>query len=180
MQIEATISWPEPNLIFKNDTPYGILIRTTTTNTSVTVQFFGNNDGRYIQGKHRDGKTIIEVINEGGEKSKIVESITENKTDLYPPKEIYYTEPFREENAIFTKTIGRPSYSIDIQRIIKNKAGTILETKKWKTYYLSEDTEYLVKSCEFAPENSICKTKEDIENEKKALEDFFQQLEENS
>lgn len=178
--IEATISWPEPNLIFKNNTPYGILVHTITTPTSVTVQFFGNNDGRFVQGKHRDGKTTISVVSEGGENSKIVESITENKTDLYPPKEIYYVDPYREVNAIFTKTIGRPSYSLDIQRTIKNKAGTILETKKWKTYYLSEDTEYLVQSCEFAPENSICKTKEDMENEKKALEEFFQQLEENS
>ena len=34
---EATISWPEPDLVFRNDSPYGVLIRATSTGTSVTV-----------------------------------------------------------------------------------------------------------------------------------------------
>lgn len=175
--IEATISWPKPDLIFQNNTPYGILVDTKTGDTFVTVQFFGNNDGRFIQGKHKDGKTTITVTQAGGDNAKIVESLVDNKTELYPPKEIYYVDPLREPNAIFTKTEGRPSYSVDIVRTITNKAGEVLETRKWKTYYLSEDKEFLVQSCEFAPENSVCKTKEDVENEKKALEEFFSQLE---
>lgn len=175
--IEATISWPEPHLIFKNNTPYGILVNTKTTDTSVTVQFFSNNDGRNIQGKHRDGNTSITELSEGGDQARIVESIVENKTEIYPPKEIYYVDETLEKNATYTKTLGRPSYSVDIARTIKNKTGDILESKKWKTFYLSEDKEFLVQSCEFAPTGSICKTQEDIENEKKALEEFFQELE---
>lgn len=178
--IEATISWPKPDLIFQNNTPYGILVDTKTGDTFVTVQFFGNNDGRFIQGKHKDGKTTITVTQAGGDNAKIVESLVDNKTELYPPKEIYYVDPLREPNAIFTKTEGRPSYSVDIVRTITNKTGEVLETRKWKTYYLSEDKEYLVQSCEFAPENSVCKTKEDVENEKKALEEFFAELEKNT
>lgn len=174
--IEATISWPEPHLIFKNNTPYGILVNTKTGDTFVTVEFFSNNDGRNIQGKHRDGKTSVAVQSEGGEEARIVESIVENKTETYPPKEIYYVDETRDANATYVKTLGRPSYSVDIVRTIKNKTGT-LESKKWKTFYLSEDKESLVQSCEFAPPGSICKTKEDLENEKKALEEFFQELE---
>jgi vancomycin resistance protein YoaR len=37
---EATISFPAPDLKFTNNTPYGILIWPTTTETSITVQFF--------------------------------------------------------------------------------------------------------------------------------------------
>ena len=46
--IEATINWPEPNLIFRNDTDAAILIKTEYTETSITVKFFGDNGGRTV------------------------------------------------------------------------------------------------------------------------------------
>ncbi len=42
---EATISWPEPNLTFKNNTDTVVIIKTSYTAGSITVQFYGNNDG---------------------------------------------------------------------------------------------------------------------------------------
>ncbi len=42
---EATISWPEPNLIFKNNTDTVLIIKTNYTATDITVQFYGNNGG---------------------------------------------------------------------------------------------------------------------------------------
>jgi len=38
---EATVSFPNPNLIFQNDTPTAILIQTSYTGTSLTVTFWG-------------------------------------------------------------------------------------------------------------------------------------------
>ena len=38
---EATISFPQPDLVFRNDSPNGILIRATSTGTSVTVAMWG-------------------------------------------------------------------------------------------------------------------------------------------
>lgn len=38
---ESTISYPEPNFIFQNDTPTGILMQTAYTGTSLTVTFWG-------------------------------------------------------------------------------------------------------------------------------------------
>lgn len=38
---EATVSFPQPALIFENDTPNGVLIKASTTGTSVTVDFWG-------------------------------------------------------------------------------------------------------------------------------------------
>jgi hypothetical protein len=43
---EATISWPTPDLVFRNDSDAVILIRTDITSTSITVKFYGNNGGR--------------------------------------------------------------------------------------------------------------------------------------
>ena len=37
---EATLSFPAPDLKIRNDTPYGVLIWPTTTETSITVQMF--------------------------------------------------------------------------------------------------------------------------------------------
>ncbi len=174
--IEATISWPEPHLIFKNNTENGILIKTKAGETFLTVYFFSDNDGRIVTGKHEAGTTKITIVDEGGEQSRIVESKVENKTDIYPPKEIYYVDPLVEANAIFTKTQGRSSYSVDVTRSV-TQGEEVISQRTWKVFYLSEDKEFLVNSCDIVPPEGICKTKEDLENEKKELEDFFQQLE---
>lgn len=38
---EATVSFPKPDLIFRNDSPKGVLIDTSFTGTSITVTFWG-------------------------------------------------------------------------------------------------------------------------------------------
>jgi vancomycin resistance protein YoaR len=38
---ESTVSFPEPDFKFKNDSPNGVLIQTSYTNTSLTVTFWG-------------------------------------------------------------------------------------------------------------------------------------------
>jgi hypothetical protein len=42
---EATISWPAPNLIFRNNTDTVVIIKTQYTETDLTVQFYGDNGG---------------------------------------------------------------------------------------------------------------------------------------
>ncbi|MEV2272886.1 VanW family protein [Nonomuraea africana] len=37
---EATVSYPQPDLRWRNDSPYGVLITTSYTRTSITVQFW--------------------------------------------------------------------------------------------------------------------------------------------
>ncbi len=48
--IEATISWPAPDLVFRNDTDAAVLIKTQYTDESITVKFFGDNGGRTVDG----------------------------------------------------------------------------------------------------------------------------------
>ncbi|MFQ5554227.1 MAG: VanW family protein [Acidimicrobiia bacterium] len=43
---EATVSWPEPNLIFRNDSFALIIVKTEYTSNSITVSFYGNNGGK--------------------------------------------------------------------------------------------------------------------------------------
>jgi hypothetical protein len=42
---EATISWPSPDLQFRNDSDAPVFIKTQYTRSSITVKFFGNNGG---------------------------------------------------------------------------------------------------------------------------------------
>lgn len=46
---EATLSYPKPDIIFKNDTASGLLIETDYTDTRITVKLFGNKEGRKVK-----------------------------------------------------------------------------------------------------------------------------------
>lgn len=46
---EATLGWPEPNLIFKNNTENAIVVRTTHTSTSITAKIYGDNGGLIVE-----------------------------------------------------------------------------------------------------------------------------------
>ncbi|GAA3123551.1 VanW family protein [Planomonospora alba] len=37
---ESTVSWPQPDFRWRNDSPYGVLVKTSSTSTSVTVAFW--------------------------------------------------------------------------------------------------------------------------------------------
>ena len=43
--IEATLGWPDPDLVFRNNTEAAVYIKTEYTDDSITVKFFGDNGG---------------------------------------------------------------------------------------------------------------------------------------
>jgi hypothetical protein len=45
---EATLGWTSPDLKFRNDTAFPLTVRTSHTSTSVTVQMWGDNQGRSV------------------------------------------------------------------------------------------------------------------------------------
>jgi len=47
--LEATVSFPSPDLIFKNDTKSGLLIKTRYDATSIRVLIYGDNEGRRVE-----------------------------------------------------------------------------------------------------------------------------------
>ncbi len=46
---EATLSFPHPDLIFKNDTQSGLVIKASYSETSIRVAIFGDNGGRVVK-----------------------------------------------------------------------------------------------------------------------------------
>ncbi len=65
---EATVSFPQPDLIIRNDSSTGILVRTSYTESSITVSFFGDKEGRTVRaegprvGKRQKGGYNVEVV----------------------------------------------------------------------------------------------------------------------
>jgi hypothetical protein len=45
---EATLGWTGPDVKFRNDTAFPVTIRTKHTSTSITVQMWGDNEGRSV------------------------------------------------------------------------------------------------------------------------------------
>jgi vancomycin resistance protein YoaR len=46
---EATLGFPEPDYVFRNDTDNAVVIRTSYTPTSITVKIYGDNGGRIVE-----------------------------------------------------------------------------------------------------------------------------------
>jgi vancomycin resistance protein YoaR len=46
---EATLGWPVPDLVFRNNTEHAVIIRTTYTDTSVTAKIYGDNGGLHVE-----------------------------------------------------------------------------------------------------------------------------------
>jgi vancomycin resistance protein YoaR len=64
---EATVSFPQPDLVIENDSTSGILVRTSYTDTSITVTFFGDREGKTVRaegpkvGRRSKGGYNVEV-----------------------------------------------------------------------------------------------------------------------
>jgi vancomycin resistance protein YoaR len=92
---EATVSWPAPDLAFTNDSKSGIYVRTSYDETSVTVSFYGDKEGK-------------EVTAENGERTNFTKPEEQRKEnpDLAPGEEKVVQE-------------GGEGFDITVVRIIR-------------------------------------------------------------
>ena len=107
---EATISWPTPHLIFRNNTDAVVIIKTQYTNSSITVKFFGNNDGKTCE--RRLGKRY-------GFRAPPVEY--EEDASLDPTEEVVVQS-------------GADGWANTVVRVITHKDGTVEEEQFTWTY----------------------------------------------
>lgn len=107
---EATLSWPKPDIIFRNDTPYGLLIKTVYTGTTVTVKLYGDNDGRKVRAEVSGRQNVVEPALE----------IVPNP-DM-PPDEERVKQP------------GAVGWSVIVSRVLTFRDGTKKEERRRVTY----------------------------------------------
>ena len=118
--IEATINWPEVDLVFRNDSSGHVLIRTEHTRTSITVKFFGDNDGRIVVGSWRDGRGRREVVAEGGPDARLVSARVSDRFDqLAPPDTLYRGNPELGLDEVDQLQTAEEGWTVTVTRTIR-------------------------------------------------------------
>ncbi|NOY56549.1 MAG: hypothetical protein GXP34_11250 [Actinobacteria bacterium] len=148
---EATISWPAPNLVFRNDSDAAVLIKTSYTDTSLTVSFYGNNGGRTVVGEQKNGRLHMEVTSEGDATARKVTSSVSSRFDQTDPP-IEYTandELLPGEEIVNVK--GRIGWTVIVKRHIEYPDGHV-DTQQWRVRYRPQPREVEVNSCMIPPE----------------------------
>ncbi|HEV8244137.1 MAG TPA: VanW family protein [Polyangiaceae bacterium] len=107
---EATLSWPKPDLIFRNDTAAGLLIKTAYTDKSITVKLYGDNGGRKVRAEVSQRMNVTE-----------------------PPIELI-ANPALEPNREKVKASGAVGWSVIVSRMLTFPDGSTREEKRKVTY----------------------------------------------
>ena len=122
--IEATINWPEPNLVFRNDTDAAILIKTEHTDETITVKFFGDTGGRTVDWE-RTGRF----------------GYTDFETE-------YIADPERKpEDGEQVEVKGANGWSVRVTQIITYTDGREPKTTEWVVRYRPQPREVIVHPC---------------------------------
>jgi vancomycin resistance protein YoaR len=113
---EATLGFPTPDVVFRNNTEAAVLIDTETTDDSVTVRFYGNNGGLEIEAGLSDQRNWVD------------------------PFDLYEANPDMDPNAEPEQTsTGKPGFTVTVFRYTtfppghprKPEGGETTETWVW-------------------------------------------------
>jgi vancomycin resistance protein YoaR len=107
---EATLSWPKPDIIFRNDTAAGLLIKTSYTDTNITVRLFGDNGGRKVRAEVSGRQNVLPA-----------------PVEILPNPAV----PSDEEKI---KEPGSIGWSVIVSRILSFADGTKKEERRRVTY----------------------------------------------
>lgn len=107
---DATLSFPKPDLAFRNDTEAAVLIDTSYTGTSITVRFYGDTGGRKVQGK------------------------VSSRREITAPPTQFSANPKLEVDEDDVKDAGMVGWSVWVTRTIEYADGTHKEERRKVTY----------------------------------------------
>lgn len=123
---EATVSWPWPDLAFRNDSDAGILVKTAYSSTSITVSFYGHTD--------------VEI-----------DSTTSDPFNYTEPETQCEENPGLAEGEIVETQEGHQGYDVVVQRIFEHPDGST-DSEQFFTRYLAEPFIVEQRTCEEQPE----------------------------
>ena len=123
---EATLGYPHPDVVFRNDTDAPVIIRTSYTPRTITVTFFGNNGGATCGTERGDrtGHTSASVVYRADEDGNV------------PPGEE------------FVESEGSGGWSIVNTRIFYDSDGIEFARETFPWRYRGEKTLILMHPCE--------------------------------
>lgn len=154
--IEATISWPAPDIVFGNDSKSGILVKTEYTDTSITVSLYGNNDGRTVSGRHRNGRTEMTVIENGGSDARVVTSEVSDRRNPTTPGTELRPNPAIPPGERRQVQKPSPGWSVKVTRTITTNGDSRQDT--WTVTYSPRREILEVNPCEILELATPCPT----------------------
>jgi len=107
---EATLSYPKPDLVIRNDSKAGLLIRCLYDKTSITVKLYGDNGGLHVRRKVSQVRDVVQ-----------------------PPVE-YIPDPALEPDEEKNKERGQVGWTVTVSRIIDFPDGTSRTDERKVTY----------------------------------------------
>lgn len=107
---EATVSYPEPDLVFRNDTKSGLLIKTQYTSTYIRVLLYGDNEGRRVERKVSPRYDFVEPP---------IEYVPNEALD---PEETKIKEP------------GQQGWTVTVTRLLEYPDGTTVDQTRRVVY----------------------------------------------
>lgn len=154
--IEATISWPLPKLEFRNDSEAAILIDTQYTDTSITVRFFGDNDGRIVVGEQVNGSTNLEVVAEGGPNARRVSAEVSGRFNFTEPTIEYRENPELAPDEQEQIQKPAPGWTVIVTRTIEQARDVRID--EWTVRYSPKREIIEVHPCMMPDTEETCPT----------------------
>lgn len=131
---EATLGFPKPDLVFRNDSDKPVVIETAYTDTSVTVRFYGDNGGLICEADTSEPTEIVEPE---------LELVPDEDGELAPGEE----EQVRD---------GRPGFLVHVTRVITYPDGTVEREPTFEWRYRPLTTQVKVHPCMVTGEPVDC------------------------
>jgi vancomycin resistance protein YoaR len=120
---EATINYPSVDLKFRNDTKYGVLVRTSYSDTAITVALYGDNEGRVVREENR------RVVHTEPVTDELVTCPVEDPKD--DPQNDCATLLAFERKTVQT---GEAGYDVEFERVIE-QPGVPTRRERYRVHY---------------------------------------------
>lgn len=156
--VEATLNWRTPDLKFRNNRDHAILIDTRFTDTSITVRFFGDNDGRTLKGEQSNGTSKVWADQEGGSDARHVKgSVSDPFAVTEPGEPKYEANPDLDPETINELQSAKEGWSVTVvRRILVNDVE--VERQEWVVRYAPRFAVFEVHPCMMPDSTETCPT----------------------
>lgn len=156
--VEATLNWRTPDLKFKNNRDHAVLIDTRVSDTSITIRFFGDNDGRTLKGEQSGGRSKVWVDKTGGPNARHVKGTVSDRfaiTQPSPPR--YEANPEIPPNKPKQTQQETDGWSVTVtRRILVNDQQ--VESQEWVVRYAPRFAVFEVHPCNMPGATQTCPT----------------------
>lgn len=156
--VEATLNWRTPDLKFRNNRDHAILIDTRYTNTSITVRFFGDNDGRTLKGEQSNSRSNVWVDKTGGPNARHVKgTVSDPFAITQPGAPRYQANPELSPEQTKQTQSEKQGWSVNVtRRILVNDVE--VEKSEWVVRYAPRFAVIEVHPCMMPGSTQTCPT----------------------